>query len=149
MKVIFADQWKKGKNSLSCLHEQGFQAGGVRSRGLGERQGWWQIPLSGIAEESEPSPQAAKQCQEKRTDGRGDEKFKCDNVISESFLINMLYVHQSIPVGWDHVENGLLASGGQDYQRDLEAGGQPDALLKTSAVQSCCKIPFAGKLSTG
>jgi len=42
-----------------------------------------------------------------------------------------------------------LASGGIDYQGDLEAGGQPGALLETSAVQSSCKIPFAGKPSAG
>lgn len=42
-----------------------------------------------------------------------------------------------------------LASGGVDYQRDLEAGGQSGALLETSAVQSSCKIPSAGKPSAG
>lgn len=42
-----------------------------------------------------------------------------------------------------------LASGGIDYQRDLEAGGQPWALLETSAVQNSSTIPFAGKPSAG
>lgn len=35
-----------------------------------------------------------------------------------------------------------LASGGLDYQKDLEAEGQPGALLDTSAAQHSCKSPL-------
>ncbi|RMC06609.1 hypothetical protein DUI87_16047 [Hirundo rustica rustica] len=42
-----------------------------------------------------------------------------------------------------------LASVGLDCQKDLEAEGQPGALLETSAAQHSCKIPFAGKPSAG
>ena len=60
VETVFAGHWEKGKNSLSCLHDQGFQPGSVGSRGLGERLRWWQIPLFGKAEGSELSPRAAE-----------------------------------------------------------------------------------------
>lgn len=46
--TAFADQQKKGSNSLSYLPEQGFQLGFVRSGSLGERQGQRQMPLSEV-----------------------------------------------------------------------------------------------------
>lgn len=73
VETVFVGLWEKRNSSLSCLHEQGFQPGGVRSRGLGERRTWCQTPFFGRGEGSKLSPQAAEQCQEKRH-GRGDGK---------------------------------------------------------------------------
>lgn len=66
METVFAGHWEKGNNSFSCLHDQGIQPGGARSRGFGGRRGWWQISLLGRAEESKLSPRAAEGCKEKR-----------------------------------------------------------------------------------
>lgn len=68
VETAFADQQKKGSNSLSYLPEQGFQTGIFRSGSLGERQGQTQMPLSEVK-----CPHKL-QSNVRRTDVRGNAK---------------------------------------------------------------------------